>query len=420
MTEKKRLVPKRRFKGFDGDWKECKVGDVYFFKNGLNKEKEFFGRGTAIVNFTDVFHNRGIYFNNLTGKVTLSREEINRYNVKKGDVFFTRTSEVIKEIGYPSVMMDEPDLTVFSGFVLRGRAIDKDLLVNEFKKYVFYTNSFRQEMMTKSSMTTRALTSGTALKQMYFKFPENKEEQAKIGHFFKTLDDTIALHQRKLEKQKALKEAYLSEMFPSEGEKVPKRRFKGFTGDWIECQLGNLVDKAVDNRGKTPPISNSKKYPLLEVASLGNLAPDYSKVTKYVSENIFLNWFRAHIKKNDILFSTVGNTGIISLMDDNKRATIAQNIVAFRAISNNNPIFIAILLQLPKNVGKIKSIEMGAIQPSVKVSQLIHLEYLVPGVKEQQKIGQFFKSLDDAITIQQNKIEKLQRIKKAYLSELFV
>ena len=162
-------VPELRFKGFKQEWDFCSVGDFYYFKNGLNKGKEFFGYGTPIVNFTDVFNNRGLTSDILKGRVSLSKKEISSFEVKKGDIFFTRTSETLEEIGYPSVMLDESNDTVFSGFVLRGRAINEDPLSDLFKKYVFFTNDFRKEMIRKSSMTTRALTSGTSIKKMEYK-----------------------------------------------------------------------------------------------------------------------------------------------------------------------------------------------------------------------------------------------------------
>ena len=207
-------IPEVRFAGFTDDWEQRKVGDYYDFKNGLNKGKEFFGSGTPIVNFTDVFHNRGIYPESLRGKVTLDVAEIKNYEVKQGDIFFTRTSETIEEIGYPSVMLGKPENTVFSGFVLRGRTILKeDPLDNLFKKYVFFTDVFRKEMVKKSSMTTRALTSGTALKNMEFLHPVRIEEQKKIGEYFSNLDNLITLHQRELEILKNLKKTCLKRMF---------------------------------------------------------------------------------------------------------------------------------------------------------------------------------------------------------------
>ncbi len=205
--------PEIRFKGFTHAWEQRTVGVFYDFKNGLNKGKAFFGHGTPIVNFTDVFHNRSLYCKDLCGRVSLSREEINNFNVHKGDLFFTRTSETIEEIGYSSVMMDEPESTVFSGFVLRGRAVDDDPLENIFKSYVFFTDTFRKEMIMKSSMTTRALTSGTAIKKMLFYYPSDKTEQKRIGSLLEHLDHLITLHQRKLEKLQQIKKSLLEKMF---------------------------------------------------------------------------------------------------------------------------------------------------------------------------------------------------------------
>ena len=203
-------IPEIRFEGFADDWEQRKVGDYYEFKNGLNKGKEFFGEGTPIVNFTDVFHNRGISPEMLSGKVRLELSEIKNYEVKKGDIFFTRTSETIEEIGYPSVMLGEPENTVFSGFVLRGRCFLKDdPLDNLFKKYIFFTDAFRTEMLRKSSMTTRALTSGTAIKNMEFLHPSSKEEQHKNGELLTNLDHLITLHQSKLKSLKFIYKIFL-------------------------------------------------------------------------------------------------------------------------------------------------------------------------------------------------------------------
>lgn len=205
--------PELRFPGFIDAWEQRKLGDFYTFKNGLNKEKVYFGYGDSIVNFTDVFHNRQIYSSTLKGKVCVNKKELENYNVKEGDLFFTRTSETIEEIGFPAVVMEPMERVVFSGFVLRGRAEKYDPLINIFKSYIFFTNNFRSEMKKKSSMTTRALTSGTALKEMYFSYPRDLEEQTKIGEILLRLDKIITLHQRKLEHLQLQKKALLQQMF---------------------------------------------------------------------------------------------------------------------------------------------------------------------------------------------------------------
>lgn len=213
FPRKGQTEPDMRLPGFAGAWEQRKVGDYYDFKNGLNKGKEYFGTGTPIVNFTDVFNNRGITSEMLKGKVNLEASEILNYEVKEGDIFFTRTSETIEEIGYPSVMLDSPKDTVFSGFVLRGRCnANEDPLDDLFKKYVFFTESFRNEMMHKSSITTRALTSGRSIKNMEFMFPANKEEQRQIASFLTNIDDLITLHQRKCEKYKMIKQGMMEDL----------------------------------------------------------------------------------------------------------------------------------------------------------------------------------------------------------------
>ena len=118
-----------------------KVGDLFDFKNGLNKEKSAFGQGTSIVNYTDVYKHRGLKKIDLAGLVTLSDKEIERYRCLKGDVFFTRTSETKEEVGCPSVLLEDIENCTFSGFVLRARPKTSKLLP-EYCKYCFFTYSF--------------------------------------------------------------------------------------------------------------------------------------------------------------------------------------------------------------------------------------------------------------------------------------
>ena len=102
---------------------------MYKFKNGLNKGKGSFGFGTPIINYTDVYKHRGLTREMVKGLVKLDANEIRRYKVKKGDVFFTRTSETPEEVGLASVLLEDIDDCSFSGFVLRGRPITDDLRV---------------------------------------------------------------------------------------------------------------------------------------------------------------------------------------------------------------------------------------------------------------------------------------------------
>ncbi|MDT2175737.1 restriction endonuclease subunit S [Enterococcus faecalis] len=200
----------------------------------------------------------------------------------------------------------------------------------------------------------------------------------------------------------------------------PEIRFPGFTEDWEERKLLDIADKAVDNRGKTPTISEDGNHPLLEVASLGNGAPDYSKVTKYLSDETFMAELRAYIREGDILFSTVGSIGLVSLMDTNENAAIAQNIVAFRANEKYDSKFLYAMLSTKDNQHKAQRIVMGAVQPSIKVSQLVDVDYCVTeNMEEQRKLGEYFLNLDNLITLHQRKLDLLKETKKGFLQKMF-
>ncbi len=143
---------------------------------------------------------------------------------------------------------------------------------------------------------------------------------------------------------------------------------------------------------------------MIEVASLGGSSPDYSKVEKYLNDLSFENNLRDYIRKGDILFSTVGSIGLVSLMDTSEHAAIAQNIVAFRAKENYVPEYLYALFSNEENKEKAYRIVMGAVQPSIKVSQLVNVEYSVSkNIKEQERIGQYFVQLDNLITLHQRK-----------------
>ena len=200
----------------------------------------------------------------------------------------------------------------------------------------------------------------------------------------------------------------------------PKLRIEGFTDAWEQRKLSDIVDKAVDNRGKTPPISKEGTHPLIEVASLGNGVPDYAKVTKYLDDESFNTALRDYIKEDDILFSTVGSIGLVSLMDSREDAAIAQNIVSFRAKKNYDAKYIYAMFSTSDNQDKAWRIAMNGVQPSIKVSQLINVLYCVSNnFDEQKQIGEFFINLDNLITLHQRKSDALKNAKKYFLKNMF-
>ena len=199
MTEKTRL------EGFEGDWEEITIGDFLEFKNGLNKGKDFFGYGTPIINYMDVYKNHALYKENIAGKVSLSNLEIERYRVKKGDVFFTRTSETPEEVGISSVLLDDLDKCSFSGFVLRGRPKSEKILP-EYCKYCFSIKKVRNSIIENCTFTTRALTNGKQLSKIALNIPSDIKEQEAIASTLTSMDEEIEnliKEKAKIEKIKA-------------------------------------------------------------------------------------------------------------------------------------------------------------------------------------------------------------------------
>ena len=149
----------------DDSIKYMAVGELFEIKNGLNKEKDAFGKGKPIINFTDVFKKRYLINGNFTGLVDVDEEEIERYSAKKGDVFFTRTSETREDVGMSSTLIEDVEGCVFSGFVLRARP-RTNLLLPKFCSYYFSTNQVRRTIMRYASFTTRATTTGPKLSKI--------------------------------------------------------------------------------------------------------------------------------------------------------------------------------------------------------------------------------------------------------------
>ncbi len=253
--------------------------------------------------------------------------------------------------------------------------INRELYNPKFIYHLLNAPEMRNKIIKQSQGNTQIFVNWNGIKNTEYLIP-HLNEQARLEKIFANIDNLITLHQRKYSKK---------------------------LQTWEQRKLSEFVDKAVDNRGKTPPLDENGTHPLIEVSALGGVHPDYSKVEKCLNDDSFENSLRAYIKEGDILFTTVGSIGLVSLMDSREEAAIAQNIVAFRAKENFVPEYLYALFSNEENQYKATRIVMGAVQPSIKVSQLVDVEYmLTPNVKEQKKIGAYFSSIDNLITLHQH------------------
>ncbi|HCY0645147.1 TPA: restriction endonuclease subunit S [Staphylococcus aureus] len=402
-------VPELRFPGFEGEWEEKKVGELLEFKNGLNKGKEYFGSGSSIVNFKDVFNNRSLNTNNLTGKVNVNSKELKNYSVEKGDVFFTRTSEVIGEIGYPSVILNDPENTVFSGFVLRGRPKSGiDLINNDFKRYVFFTNSFRKEMITKSSMTTRALTSGSAINKMKVIYPVSAKEQRKIGDFFSKLDRQIELEEQKLELLQQQKKGYMQKIFSQE------LRFKDENSEDYPHWENSKIEKYLKERNE-----RSDKGQMLSVTINSGIIK-FSELDRKDNSSKDKSNYKV-VRKNDIAYNSMrmwqGASG-----RSNYNGIVSPAYTVLYPTQNTSSLFIGYKFKTHRMIHKFKINSQGLTSDTwnLKYKQLKNINIDIPVLEEQEKIGDFFKKMDILISKQKIKIEILEKEKQSFLQKMFL
>jgi type I restriction enzyme S subunit len=237
------------------------------------------------------------------------------------------------------------------------------------------------------------------------------DEQAKIGSFFKQLDDTIALHQRKLDLLKEQKKGYLQKMFPKNGAKVPELRFAGFADDWEERKLIEVADYR-NGKAHEKDISEYGDYIVVN----SKFVSTNGLVKKYSDEMI------APLSKNEIAFvlSDVPNGRAIArtfLINEDNKYSLNQRIAGITPHADTNSYFLHSLMN--RNHYFLR-FDDGVSQTNLSKKEVEKWVEFYPSYEEQQKIGSFFKQLDDTIDLHQRKLDLLKEQKKGFLQKMFV
>lgn len=189
----------------------------------------------------------------------------------------------------------------------------------------------------------------------------------------------------------------------------------------MKYKIQDLLEKVIDNRGKTPPVSETGHI-LLEINSLvgSQKFPDYSVVKKKVSDDVYNSWFRSgHPMKNDILIPTVGTLDAIAVMDRDD-CCIAQNIIAFRINKQIcDPGFLYYTLCDKNTRKRLLGLDIGGVQPSIKVPHLKQLEVEIPGLHTQRRISKILSSIDEKITLNSRINDNLLKIAEEIFNDRF-
>lgn len=249
------------------------------------------------------------------------------------------------------------------------------------------------------------------------------EEQQKIGTFFKQIDDTIALHQRKLDLLKETKKGFLQKMFPKNGAKVPEIRFPGFTEDWEERKLGDMMDVTSVKRIHQSDWTNSGIRFLRArdiVSAAKNEEPsDYL----YISEEKYNEYSKisGKVSQGDLLVTGVGSIGVpLLITDDNPIYFKDGNIIWFKnehKIDGNFFYYSFINNKIQKYIRDVAGI--GTVG-TYTIDSGKKTPISLPTYDEQIKIGSFFKQLDHTIMLHQHELDLLKETKKGFLQKMFV
>ncbi len=412
MIEQTNLLPKRRFKKFknSGLWEKYKV-----FECG----NQIFGGGTPKTGLEEYWNGNipWIQSSDLIEDVLVVKEprkKITEEALKNSatKIIPKNSIAVVTRVGVGKLALMEVEYATSQDFI----SISNLKLDKWFTTYVLY-HLLQKEKEAVQGTSIKGMTKDDLISKK-ITTPTSNNEQRSIGEYFLKLDNLITLQQRKLEKTKALKAAYLSEMFPAKGEFVPKRRFTKFDDDWKQrkvSEFGNQISS-----GGTPK-TNYENYwngdiPWIQSSDLTEDIVAIKESRKKITEEAVNNSATKIIPKNSIAVVTRVGVGKLALIPF-EYATSQD----FLSISNLNLDKWFATYALYNVLQKEKKSVQGTSIKGMTKDDLLTKEIMIPtSHEEQQQIGAYFLKLDNLIALHQHKLNKLQNLKKAYLHEMFV
>lgn len=398
-------APNLRFKGFTDDWEQRKLGEITT-KIGSGKTPKggssvYVQAGIVLLRSQNIFDNK-VHFDNVVYISTEMDNEMLNSRVEKNDVLLNITGA---SIGRSAVYEIEAPANVNQHVCI--------IRPQSFANPVFIQLNLSSDVGQKQIELNQAGGGREGLNfqqisKLAFNYP-SLEEQKKIGKFFKNLDDTITLHQRKLDQLNQLKEALLQQMFPGKGETVPKLRFAGFEGDWEERKFDEFLEEfirksKIENEFTTLSSTNSG----MEVRE-GRVSGD-TNIGYKIIENDDLVLSPQNLWLGNINLNYIG-TGLVS-----------PSYKTFK-IKNLSSSFLKPQLRSKRLLNQY---ELASTQGASVVRRNLDMELFyqitlpVPVIQEQYKIGKLFKDLDDYIVLQSQKVNKLKLMKELLLQNMFI
>ena len=422
MGGAKKRVPKRRFKEFlnAGEWKERKLSELATMNARIGwqnlRTSEFLDSGDYLLITGTDFDNGRVKYSTCHYVEKKRFDQDTKIQLSTGSILITKDGT----LGKVALVEELPKPATLNAGVFNVRVKDDTVLSYKYL-YHYLKAPFLMKYVTANA------TGGTIKhlnQSILVDFPipiTEKPEQDRITKLLDSLESSITLHQRKLDKLQATKKALLQEMFPEEGQNKPKRRFKGFTDAWEQRKFNDFV---TIRRGLTYKPSDIAENGIRVLRS-SNIDED-----QFIKSNddVFVNIDAVNIpfaKNGDILITSangsnrlVGKHTIISDIAENSTVHGGFMLLA----ETNNPLFTDALLSsnwYKRFINTYVAGGNGAIG-NLSKSDLESQSVMVPSEHEQTKIGQWYDNINQLITLHQRKLDKLKNLKQAYLNEMFV
>ena len=420
----KQQEPRLRFKEFTGAWEEKTIFELAQdnkLNNGVFNDKNKAGSGYKLINVLDMYLENDIDENTLQ-LLDLSHDEFLRNKVNYGDVFFTRSSLVKEGIAYSNAYLGSSNDVTYDGHLIKLTP-NKNLVSPIFLNYELKTAAVRRQFIIGGKTTTMTTIGQQEIGESIVMLP-SLPEQTHLGLFFRRLDSQIAESRAVLEKSRQLKKAMLAKMFPANGEKIPKIRFKGFEGEWKEKSLSELAEQI-----KSYPLSRNVET----LENTGFKYIHYGDIHRGIADIIYSDKALPNIqagnfellKRGDLIIADVSEdyegVGAACVIDCPLEDKVVSGLhtIAIRP-NQTSPLFLYYLLKTQefKQYGRL--IGTGTKVVGITASKFLSFQTHIPTVLEQTAIGLFFRQLDETIALQSAEVEKLNQLKKGLLAAMLV
>lgn len=390
--------PKIRFKGFTKDWEQRKLIDYLEVSSEKNRDNRF--------TKDDVLSVSGEY--GIVNQIefqgrSFAGASVSNYGVvENGDVVYTKSPLKSNPYGIIKTNKGIPGIVSTLYAVYKPKEITDSKFVQIYFELDSRMNSYMHPLVNKGAKNDMKVSAENALKGMV-SFPK-KDEQEMISLYFSNLDHLITLHQRKCEQTKNLKKYMLQKMFPQNGAKVPEIRFNGFTHDWEQRKFSDIASRESVSR------ESSYDLPSLEyedvIAEEGRLNKDIS-LKENIKKGIVFDG-------SQVLYGKLRPYLHNWLNPDFSGVAVGDWWVL--KPNNADKSFIYRLIQTQR-FDDIANQSAGSKMPRADWNLVSNTEFAVPvSQEEQEKIGEYFSSLNHLITLHQRQTDFYKKISFYYIS----